>query len=234
MIETLIDDNTGKSEEPHSARQSPNPLTPPPEQQSFMPSVRFPSRIPGLLHNLANADLEHERKRLEKRKKRDAAKGNEASTPDGVATPESISAMTPMAEVKITKKERERQAKASQTEDVLRKQANQTATLALGKSKKYSWLTGGNTGGGAGLSTGAGQRERLAAQKISGIKKSEPSTPAAPKEEPGLVSKKSFQRLGLLKEVPGLCLRDLVNVLERDGKEKKSLVRAYQRLGAEQ
>jgi hypothetical protein len=237
MLKTILILDAGKHEEPeHPARPSLRPPTPPPEpEQPLKPTVRFPSRIPGLLHGLGNNELDLERKRLLARKKREDAKNKkEEPTPDGIPdTPDTAAAdATPVTEVKISKKERERQAKASQTEEVLRKQANQTAHLALGKSKKYSWLNAANTGGGPGLATGAGQRERLAKQS-TGVKKSGTSTPVAPAEDPGLVSKKSFQQIGLLKETPGLQLRDMVNVLERDSKEKRALIRAYQRLNME-
>jgi hypothetical protein len=198
------------------------------------PTVRFPSRVPGLLHGIGNAELEMERKRLLARKKREDAKNKiEESAPDGLPdTPDTtVAELTPVPEVKISKKERERQAKASQTEEVLRKQANQTAHLALGKSKKYSWLNAASSGGGGGgLAIGAGQRDKLAKQATGAVKKPGTSAPAAPTEDPGLISQKSFRQVGLLKETPGLHLRDLVNVLERDSKEKKALVRAYQRL----
>jgi hypothetical protein len=222
----------------------PRPPTPPPEPEAApQPTVKFPSRLPELLRKLGTEELEYERKRLDARKKRlaeKAKKDQESSlvSPEdtigspAASTPKEISTPT---ELKISKKERERQAKANQTEEVLRASANQTAAMALGRfgsSKKYSWMTKGAGGGGGGLATGAGQRERLASQ-ATGSKTVAKDAPPKPAEDPALISKKSFEKYGLLKEAPTVQLRDVVNVLESGGKEKRALVRAYQKLGSE-
>jgi hypothetical protein len=203
--------------------------------------------VPTLLLDLGNSELDQERKRLDARKKRQVAKEKkeqEASmatpeenvdSPAAVNTPTSAKDIPAPSELKMSKKERERQANANQTEEVLRQQANQTAALALGgfgSSKKYSWLTSRNSNSGSSLATGAGQRERLAHQ-ATGAKKQAPAKLVAPTEDPGLASKKTYQQLGLWKEAPSLELRDMVNVLERDVKEKRALLRGYQRLANE-
>lgn len=122
----------------------------------------------------------------------------------------------------MTKKEIQRLAKASQTEESSHRAANLTANLALGGGgKKYSWLTGGNSGaatprggvaGGAGAGAAAG------------------SAPGAP--DKGLLGKTrrwdSWREDG--EKGRGIQVRDLVQVLELDGREKKTLVGALARL----
>lgn len=154
-----------------------------------------------------------------------------SSKPGTPAGKDSPATVTP----KLSKKERDKAAKVNQTDEALRAQANETANLALaglgGGKKKYSWMTSGASTPVSGLRAGAGQRNRLA-EKATG-NKSGSTTPALPKEDPALTSSKKFQQLGTFKESAGLELRDIVGVLERDGKAKKSLLRSYTKLGTE-
>ncbi|KAF2673570.1 hypothetical protein BT63DRAFT_421709 [Microthyrium microscopicum] len=225
---------------PHDDSSRTRPPTPPPEPEvAPVPTIRYPPRLPIVLRELGTASLAQERKRVEARKKRqlqqakkdqdsametdDATESPNPGTPNSASTPSVV-------EPKITKKEREKLNKDKQTEEVLRQQANQTAALALGGlggGKKYSWLTPGARSGGGG--TGAGQRDKLA-KKALGIKK-EKAAPPAPTEDPALASKKSYQSVGLLKETPGIQLRDILNVIEREAKESRVLLRGYSRLG---
>jgi hypothetical protein len=133
----------------------------------------------------------------------------------------------------MTKKERERQAKMGQTEEVLHKNSNTTAALQLGigKRKKYSWLTGGapaapvnpykqspksastsaatnGTGGGRNSSTGGNGTDK--ALQVRERKWG------------------SWREDGV--EGRGIQIRDWVVVLERDGKEKKALQKSLLKL----
>jgi hypothetical protein len=107
--------------------------------------------------------------------------------------------------------------------------ANETASLALGgKKKKYSWMTGGGGGGGGGApASGASTPRPTAATGGSGA-----ATPAAQAPEKALLGRKrrfgdTFEQTDLGAQVQ---LRDLIHVLEKDGKEKKTLTVILARL----
>ena len=85
----------------------------------------------------------------------------------------------------------------------------------------------------AGLSTGAGMSDRLVAQSTVKKESTPSSTPTTSKEDPALDSKKTYKKLGLINEPPGVQLKDLLGVLERNGKEKKALLRGYAKLDKE-
>jgi hypothetical protein len=207
--------------------------------------VRFSSRTPTLLVNLGTGEVELERARLSARKKRTANKeatdgttgtdgtGSGAVTPlPTTSAPASPAVPTPP---KLTKKERERQAKPVQTEEALRRQSNMTANMQLGGfSRKYQWLTaasggaGGATGKGASsaMTPGTGLREKLAAGAMGRRKDDKAKAEAA--------STDRFKTVGRLLEKPGIQLRDVVSVLELEGgKERKTLLKGYTRLEKE-
>lgn len=120
--------------------------------------------------------------------------------------------------------------KAGQTEDVLHRKANETAALALGggRKKKYSWMTGGGGGGGGGAASGASTPARPA----PGTGGSGTVTPAAVTVEVGLRAKKrnfgaTIENTDIGEKIQ---IRDVVHVLENDGKEKKTLMLILARL----
>lgn len=171
---------------------------------------------------IASRDRKYEETRLAKRAKRrklsaatDSA--DSASVADATAAADAAAVNT-----KLTKKERDKLAKSNQTEEVLHREANKTASMALGSGgKKYSWLTGGagKGGGGGGLST---------------AKASTPAKgPTALKQSDKGVQGRD-RRYGDFREDTvkgrGIQLRDLLAVLEIDGREKKTLVKGYTRL----
>lgn len=191
-----------------------------------------------MLKKLGKEELEREKARLELRKKRKENKEKRNQEPttssseapvNGLTTPEKTKPSTPTApiEAKLSKKDRDKQAK-NQTEEVLQRNANETANLQLGGfSSKYSWMNSAAKSSSS-ITTGAGMREKLA-----GTRKPSTSKPVAEQENVGLEANHSYKQLGLLKEGHEILMRDFVNVLERDGKEKKSLVKGYARLGTE-
>jgi len=137
----------------------------------------------------------------------------------------------------MTKKERDRLAKAGQTDEVLHKQSNATAAMALGGlgGKKYSWLTGGAAAKtpGSGIGTGAGigpGRINTAVGGASAAKTEAGNT--GPTQDRGLIARD--RRYGDWREDgpkgKGVQVRDWIEALEADGKEKKSLVKALSRL----
>lgn len=211
----------------------------PPEPQQ---TVRYSSRLPPLLVDVGTSEVELEQARISARKRRPAARemGDALGTDgmgSGAATPLSTAsaATTPAAPTppKLTKKERERQAKPVQTEEALRRQSNMTANMQLGGMSKYKWLTAAAGGGAAGgkaaamsMSPGTGLREKLAAGVLG--KRKEDKAKAEP------VSADRFKTVGRLMEKPGIQLRDVVGVLELEGgKESKSLAKGYARLQRE-
>ncbi|KAF2261812.1 hypothetical protein CC78DRAFT_469416 [Lojkania enalia] len=159
-------------------------------------------------------DIKFEEARIAKRQKR----LNKASATPAETTP---APLPPLPE-KMTKKERDRLNKIGQTDEVLHRKANETASMALGGiggKKKYSWMIGG---GGGGLGSGASTpRINTAVGGGSGT-----STPTQPQLDRGLMGRK--RNFGAMLENGeaggGIQVRDLLHVLENDGREKKTLV----------
>lgn len=120
--------------------------------------------------------------------------------------------------------------KAGQTEDVLHRKANETAALALGggRKKKYSWMTGGGGGGGGAGASGAS----TPARQTTGTGGSGAATPAAAQPEIGLRAKKRNYGANIENTEIGekIQVRDLVHVLENDGRERKTLTLILARL----
>lgn len=223
------------------------------------PTVSFSSSISTRLQSLAVADRDAELARIRKRQER-AQRATSASLPPtapgdpdtpmanampgGTSTPGTPSgeASQIAPEKPMTKKERERQAKMGQTEEVLHKNANVTAAmqLGLGKKKKYSWMTGGAAAqptnpfarpapkiepvaAASPVADGsAGDANGISAASANG-KVAKP----APAVERGMQAKErkwgSWREDGV--EGRGIQIRDWALVLERDGREKRALQR---------
>lgn len=121
----------------------------------------------------------------------------------------------------MSKKERDRISKLGQTDEVLHRKANETASMALGGKKKYSWMTGGG-GGGGGLGSGA-STPRLNTN-VGGA--SGAATPAPPAVDRALIGTKRTYGAPVESSDYGkkIQLRDIIHVLDLDGKQKKTLV----------
>ena len=170
----------------------------------------------------------------------DGINGNDAAsgpaTPSAAAAPSSTDASGTAPEKPMTKKERERQAKMGQTEEVLHKNSNTTAALQLGmgKKKKYSWLTGGAPAtpvnpykqtpksASASAATGGTGSGKNASSGGNGTDKAL----QVRERKWG-----SWREDGV--EGRGIQIRDWVVVLERDGKEKKALQKSLLKLESE-
>lgn len=124
--------------------------------------------------------------------------------------------------------------KAGQTEDVLHRKANETAALALGggRKKKYSWMTGGSGGGGGGGGGGGASGASTPTRQTAGTGGSGVATPAAAATEIGLRAKKRNYGANIENTEIGekIQVRDLIHVLESDGREKKTLTLILARL----
>ena len=219
------------------------------DSASPAPTVSFSESLSKHLLSLAIHDRDAERERIRKREdraKRAAVANNEdgppsatadgpptsaTGTPSAAATPMPEAAAQVAPEKPLTKKERERQAKLGQTEEVLHKNANTTAAMALGLGKKgkkkYSWMNGGAP---AAPSNPYKQASKSVVSPVTNGS-SAGKSPAAG-SDPGV--DKALQvrdrKWGGWREDGiegrGIQIRDWVQVLERDGREKKALQKA--------
>lgn len=227
-----------------------HPGAPPAED----PTISFSSTITSHLRDLAirDRDAEHERVRKRQQRAQRAASANDpdaintaipdvpsssaAGTPTGASTPAPIDPGSQIApEIKITKKERERQAKLGQTEEVLHKNANTTAAMQLGfgrKNKKYSWMTGGqpaapvNPYKPSSKSAASSSSAAAAAVNGNGASKSPGGAPEKAVDKALQVRERKWggwREDGI--EGRGIQVRDWAVVLEKDGREKKALQR---------
>ena len=135
----------------------------------------------------------------------------------------------------ITKKEAKRQADAKATEAQQHAATNRTSNMALGfgggslfGGKKISWLAGkGDQSGSNGFPV---------PPRVNTSNKGESRNPTlAGSAGAGGQLPSGNRKYGDFREDKetgaGIQLRDLVSVLETDGKEKKALARAYSKLG---
>lgn len=169
----------------------------------------------------------------------EGGKGDPASL--GISAPGTPSGLlgerAPDVEVKkgITKKEAKRQAEAKATEAQQHAATNKTMNMALG-------LGGGALFGGKTISWLAGKGDQSSRSgfpvppRVNTSNKGESRNPAqAGSSGAGGQLPSGKRKFGDFREDKetgaGIQLRDLVSVLEADGKEKKALARAYSKLG---
>ncbi len=230
---------------PHPNESEARLPTPPTDTPpSPVPTVSFTGPLPGTLRELALTDRRIEEERLAARAKRLQVYANTAdgNSTDTVGTP--IAGLAP--EPKLSKKERDRLAKAGQTDEVLHKAANDAVSMALGgrKGKKYSWLSGGGMGGNP-----SGDRSRMgtpgrtdisiggsgsgSSELGSGAMHGSSAEAGVFNAGAGTASKadkrgrRGDRKIGEWREDgpkgKGIHLRDLISALEMDGKEKRAL-----------
>lgn len=182
--------------------------------------------------NIVLADLiAADRKREVERMKKRALRRNRKATAAAAATASAINsptdagtpapdASTAPAVPKQTKKERENAAKKEKdlSEESQTAVANAAASSAIG-GKKYAWLTGGSAA--------------KAAPKPAFVPRPPGGSSAAHKKKEGLDAIED-RKYGSWREDgvggKGVQLRDLIGVLEMDGRERKTLQWAYTRL----
>jgi Transcription initiation factor TFIID component TAF4 family len=182
---------------------------------------------------MQQADRDAEAARLAKRAKRNATANSEADQATAnvsMGGPDTPGGMSQESEKKVTKKDR-KAAETKFTEQQQHKSANETARMAtqgvlgsrfgIGKSKKqYSWLSGGGAAGSP-------------MQTPSKTNTGSPSTSAA--ATPGNVGPPVVPKSKVFGEWdedndPGIQARDVLLVLETDGKAPRSYVRGYSKL----
>lgn len=223
-----LDSDTSKNDP--SRLPTPPTDTPPTPQ----PTVSFSSDLTATLRKIQSDERKYEQERTKKRAKRAAAKNSENGSVPGTPGDK----ISPGDLPKMTKKERERLAKAGQTDEVLHKAANTTANMAMGGfGKKYSWLSGGGGGGGGfgggggGGGSGASTPSRINTN-VGGGSGGGGSAGGGGTQDRGASARD--RRWGDWREDgpkgKGIQMRDLVAALEQDSYEKKTLARALVRL----
>ena len=201
-------------------------------QQSPVTTIAFPNKKVEVLQKSALAQRAAEEERLAKRRRRAAAAAasGDSSTagsvaPDPSATGAGQRAPEPDPKKTGSKKEQRKKDEAKATEAQQHAATNKTMNMAFGLSgamggKKLSWMTGGASGGSSSFSrpnaTSANTKTPLKTTGLSGS-----SLPAGRKWGEFREDKETGA---------GVQLRDLVSVLEDDGKEKRALARAYARM----
>ncbi|KAH9869948.1 hypothetical protein J1614_006869, partial [Plenodomus biglobosus] len=165
------------------------------------------------------ADEAYERERLRKRQKRTQGTSTGGGTPADTPLPP-----LPLPEP-LTKKAQAAAKKQNQSDAVVFGKANETAQMAIGgRKKKYAWMSGGG-GGGGGAGSGANTPKPVATAAASAVPGSGTATPAAPATNKALLARKRTFGAAIEETDIGakIQVRDLVHVLELDGREKKSL-----------
>lgn len=174
-----------------------------------------------IFQRISQTDRAAEVARLAKRAKRNATSNADAgqTTASGAETP----AVPPVEpEKRVTKKDR-KLAETRFTEQQQHKSANETARLATagmlgrlgGKQKKsYSWLQGGASAASTPTKPAPGSASTSAAATPSG-------------EKAGVPSKEKVVGQWDEDNDPGIQVRDVLLVLENDGRAAKSVVRGY-------
>jgi hypothetical protein len=192
---------------PNAARLPTPPSEAPATPQPTWKNVNHVARA---LTKRVEDDFKWEQERLRKRAKRQAG----ASATQADAPPPPITIPPPISKKDIAAAKRQ-----NQSETAVFSKANETASMALGKKKKYSWMTGG------GPASGASTPRPAAGVAPSGSGAATPATQTPDKNIKGL-KKRTF---GEMLEEKGrktgsnIQLRDLIHVLDNDGKEKKTL-----------
>ncbi|KAF2749385.1 hypothetical protein M011DRAFT_465815 [Sporormia fimetaria CBS 119925] len=191
----------------------PTPPTEPPPTPK--PTISFENPVVRALKRRIEDDYKYEKERIAKRRKR-----IEGAAPPPVEAPIAL----PVPE-KLTKKERDRMTKSKHTEESQHQRANETAILALGGGKKkYSWMSGGGGGGASEVAS-----PRPSAQANSGA-----ATPGNQAIDRALVGTrrtfgKSVESGDYARKIQ---IRDIVHVLDMDGKAKKVLVSILARMSS--
>lgn len=205
------------------------------------PTLSFQGTLNTRLLELAERDREAEADRVKKREARkraaEATANGDLPTPADEAAPTTNGASAEAsAPVKMTKKEQLRQQKErNSNEAAAHSTTNQTAAMmSFGKKgRKYAWMTGGvtnmptnrfaKTSSASGTATPAGVKTEGGG--------SGPTTPGETmvRGGSGVGAEPKAPEWGDWREVrvgSGIEVRDLVLVLERDGREKAALQRA--------
>lgn len=203
------------------------PLTPISDNGQIPPTIAFSNSVAQALQKITKTERAQEEERLAKRQRRAAGAGG--SSTNGVSGSGTLGEVAPEADSKKAGKAKEKLDATARkaTEAQQHAATTKTMNMALGLSgtmgKKLSWMT---KGADAAPSNPYAKKPESSAQT--------PKTNAPGGNTPGssLPKNRLFGEFREDKETgSGIQLRDLVSVLEHDGKEKKALQRAYGRFG---
>lgn len=180
-----------------------------------------------IFQKVSSADRASEKARLARRAKRNAAKGGETGSSGGATTPagaQTPTAPPPQPEKRLSKKDR-KAAESRMTDAQQQKSANETARMAMGLGttgkfqKQYSWLKNSSA---ASPAASRGQTPtRANAGSNSGT-----STPGGGRTAPSIPQRKMLGEWSE-NEDRAIQARDILLVLESDGKAIKALSRGY-------
>ena len=206
------------------------------ESQVTLKTFSYPNAQAEALHRQMSDARSAEEERIRKRRRREEAKSKDPNRADSAAldAPSTqgssgpIDGRAPDADtIKGGKKLSKRAAAAQATEAQQHAATNQTVAGALGLGgnlfggKKISWLTGGNKTSKSGPAL---------ARTMSGVPTSG-SGPAPKKDTSNLPTVRSFGDFREDREGgKGIQLRDVISVLESDGRDKKLLNKVYAKL----
>lgn len=215
------------------------PPTPPDSTKDTEPTIAFPASrhpITTALTMLSRQDRVAEEARLKRRAERKSRRA--AATAETVAAsltngPATEGSGLPIADgQKMTKKEREKLARADLTEEAATRNANTTAAMQIG-GRSYSWMSGGSKKKPPPKPLGGGSSGGLDSAKSSA------GTSSAGAGKAGRVDGAAGEdtKFGVWREDGvggrGVQMRDWVAALEVDGHEKKTLEAARAKLGRE-
>lgn len=200
-------------------------------------TVAFRNPVAQALQNITQIERAQEEERLEKRRRR-AATGDPSRSVSlaldapGPCTPGSFGLTAPDIETRKGAKAKEQMSAAARkaTEAQQHAATTKTMNMALGISlpgKKLSWMSKGADAGPsnpflAGRPNANAQSSKVGASGANGV------TGSLPKSRV-IGDFREDKETGA-----GIQLRDMVSVLEHDGKEKRALQRAYGRLGGQE
>ncbi len=185
-------------------------------------TVTYTNELTHALRKVAEADRNFEEARLLKRQSRSTGDGTPRAGSVAPGTPGSV-APEPTNKP-LTKKEREKQEKGKQSVADTHAQANATTAKFLlgGKRKTYSWMNDARSG------SGTTTPSRINTQGLQGT----PGIPPSGASEKQMLTSEGIKKWGLHREDRKdqplqIEIRDLVAVLENDGKEVKTLQDIY-------
>ena len=191
-------------------------------QTPAIPNSKNP--VTQALQRIAKAERAAEEERLAKRQRRETSKGSGSASTGAADSIGTLGEVAPEVDVKKGSKAKDKLDASAKKALETQQHAATTKTLnmALG-GKKLSWMT---KGADTGPSNPFLQKP---ASKTDASKANAPATNGI-----HLPKTRVFGDFREDKETgAGIQMRDVVFVLENDGKEKKSLQRAYGRLGTQ-
>ena len=199
------------------------PLTPSASEPATPTTVQFANPVVQALQKITKDERAQEEERLAKRRRRAAKSDTNGAGP---ATPGPVGDIAP--DIDTRKGNKKEGAAAKKVNEAAQHAATtKTMNMALGFSGRAtpSWMKKG--------ADATPSNPYLSNKPKAGLQASKGGATPVNSAGSGLPKSRVFGQFREDKETgSGIQLRDVVSVLEHDGKEKKALQRAYSRLGA--